>query len=63
VNPASPLKNVLVLFFNLAKLRAEFLAARKITTYVTIFTPHPCGLAAYRENQQAATVTHSQARS
>jgi|GEM_PF-4360789 len=38
----SLLKNALVAFFNLAKLRAQPLAARRITTYVVILASHPC---------------------
>jgi hypothetical protein len=34
--PNNLLKNAIVAFFNLAKLAAKLLAARKITTYVAI---------------------------
>ena len=36
------LKNAIVAFFNLAKLGAKLLAARKITTYVVILSLLPC---------------------
>jgi len=50
----SLLKNSLLAFFNLAKLRAKLFAARKITTYVAILASHPCDAAASRLNRQAA---------
>ena len=42
---SSLLKNAVVAFFNLARLRAKLLAARKISTYVAILTSHPCDAA------------------
>jgi len=40
------MKNAFVAFFNLAKLAAKLLAARKITTYVAILQSHSCDCAA-----------------
>jgi hypothetical protein len=43
---SSLLKNAIVTFFNLAKLAAKLLAARKITTYVVNLRSHLCDHAA-----------------
>ena len=42
----SPLKNTILAYFNLGKLGAKLLAARKSTTYVVDLASHPCDAAA-----------------
>jgi hypothetical protein len=46
VSSSRLLKNAVVAFFNLAKLRAKLLAARKTATLVAVLTSHPCDVAA-----------------
>jgi|GEM_PF-5090203 len=52
---SSLLKNACLAFFNLAKLNAKPLAARKITTCVVILASHPCDDAGCRILQQPAS--------
>ncbi len=44
--PNCLLKNAVLAFFNLTKLRTELFAARKSTTYVADLASHPCDAAA-----------------